>query len=399
MMMAKAIEKFWSWLADKRNFIFDRFTRDSQQTQEPEKSLIKLPLELQTKLVDALENLPSNPSDQQAIAKCLDQAYELWQENCNNANNSVVILSSPVTAVSRILFETLEEWAEQKQVLLKLLSLKARPIDIEDVASKLEQYLKSSDAVQNSAEHQREIVVIPNLSWCFLRSMEGLAGIEYLQLLLCNGSRNRFWIIGGDEVGWQYLNSIFGLEAYCGKVFTLPGINSGELQEWLEPVLQDLDIMFDNPRIDRQILDREKDNKTNYFEHLTDISRGVSTVAVQAFLKSIYYEEIDQDQNGKDIAQPQGKRLIAQTPQLPQLPDLESADQYLLYSLLLHGDLTIGSLAQSLGDLEMEVQTRVQLLCRKGVIQQQDRVIKINPIYYPRVKQVLTNNNFIISRE
>lgn len=392
-VMAKAIEKFRSWLADKRNFLFDRYTKDAQQTQEPEKSLIELPPEIQTKLVDAVENLPNNPADKKAIAESLDQAYAFWHENRNNADNSIVILSSPVAAVSRILSETLEEWAESKQVPLTLLPLKARPIDIEGVVSKLEHYLKKSQ------EDQLEIVVIPNLSWCFLRSMEGLAGIEYIQSLLCNGSKNRFWIIGAGEVGWQYLNSVCSLEAYCGKVFSLPGNKSAELQEWLEPISQDLDITFDEPRIDQQILDGDKNHKASYFDHLADISRGISTVAVQVFLKSIHYEEIDQDENEKDAAQPQEKKLIAQTPQLPQLPDLEPADQYLLYSLLLHGDLTISSLAQSLGDLEVEVQTRVQLLRREGVIQQQDKVVKINPVYYPRVKQVLANNNFIINRE
>ena len=86
-------------------------------------------------------------------------------------------------------------------------------------------------------------------------------------------------------------------------------------------------------------------------------------------------------------------------PSLPGLPPLEPDDQFILYSLILHGDLTISALAESLGDEQSEVQARVQILRRQGVIEQKDKVLKINPIHYPALKQELANNNFIIHRE
>ena len=224
-----------------------------------------------------------------------------------------------------------------------------------------------------------------------------LDGIEYIQSLLCNGSKNRFWIIGAGQVGWQYLNSVCGIEAYCGEVFMLPAIESEDLESWFEPIVKDLNLTFDEPRFDKQILEGNVDNKTSYFDHLADISKGVATLAVQAFLKSVHYKEVDSEEE-KDTEQSSKKVLIATTPNLPSIPDLDSADQYLLYSLLLHGDLTISELAKSLGDLESEVQGRVQLLRREGVIEQQNKVIKINPIHYPRIKQELAGNNFIITR-
>ena len=394
--MANRVKKFRKWLADRRNFLFSRYTKDVQETQEPERSLIQLPAELRKKLVNAVENLPSNPADKEAIASTLDESFDLWREDPNNADNSVVILSSPVAAVSRILSETLEEWTRQRQIKLKLLPLKNRPADIESTRSKLEHYLKQPEVEEEDRE--LEVVVIPNLSWCFLRSIEGLAGIEYIQSLLCDGSKNRFWIIGAGQVGWQYLNSVCALEAYCGDVFPLPAIPSEKLQSWLDPIIDELDISFDDPRLEKQILDRDKDNKTNYFDRLADISKGVATVAVQGFLKSIRCEEVDEDEP-KDKTTPERQSLVAQTPKLPKLPSMESADRYLLYSLLLHGDLSISALADSLGDSESEVQGRVQLLRREGVIEQRDLLLKINPIYYPKIKQELAANNFIINRQ
>ena len=390
--MANAIKRFRDWLADRRNFLFSRYTRDAQETQEPERTLIALPPKIRKKLINAVEALPSNPADKEAIAKAIDKPFELWREDPNNADNSIVILSSPVASVSRILSETLEQWAKRKQVTLKLLPFTARPYAIETVCSKLEHEFERRE---DEDEDNLEIVVIPNLSWCFLRTLEGLEGIEYLQSLLYNGSRNRFWIIGGGEVGWQYLNSVCAIEAYCGEVFVLPELAPEDLESWLDPIINELGIVFDEPRIKEQILDGDKDNKTHYFDRLADISRGVGTIAIQAFLKSIHYEEIDEEEN----KQPQQDNVVAQIPKLPKLAELESADQYLLYSLLLHGDLTIAALARSLGDSESEVQGRVQLLRREGIVEERDRVLKINPIHYPKIKQELAANNFIINRK
>ncbi len=393
--VTRILERFKSWLAKQRSFLFSRYTKDSQETQEPERSLLELPPEEKKKLLDAVENLPSNPTDQKAIAEAIDQAFTRWQEDPSNEDNSIVILSSPVTAVSRILAETLEDWTQQKQLSLKLLPVTARPDEIVSIKAKLEHYLQSP---ASDASQQPEVIVIPNLNWCFLRSLEGLEGIEYLQSLLYDSSKNRFWIIGAGQVGWEYLECVCALEAYCGEVFTVPAIAPRDLQSWLAPVIEESGIVFGTPRIDKQLLDEDKDNQTSYFEHLADISQGISTVAVQGLLKSVRYQEVDNKDN-QDDTRSETKKLVTQTPKLPKLPSLESADLYLLYSLLLHGDLTIAALAESLGDSESEVQARVQLLRPQGLVQQRNKVLKINPIYYPRTKQELASNNFIVNRE
>lgn len=381
------LKQFGRWLENRRHFLFSWYTEDSEEAQEPELSLIALPSQVQDKLLHLIEQLPLCAADQDAVTEALDEAYSRWRANPQNTNNSIVILSSPVTAVFRILSETIEAWAQQKQVTLRLFPLAARPPAIISIKSKLEHYLVSKSSQGDSEAEEIEIVVIPNLSWCFLRSLEGLEGIEYLQYLLCHGSKNRFWIVGGSQVSWQYLNSVCSLEAYCGQIFTLPKITPEHLQQWLSPIIEELEIVYDEPRLDKKILDGDKDNQEIYFDRLADISDGVSTVAVQGFLKSIAWAEETDNQQA---------HLVAQTPKLPKLADLSNPEQYLLYSLLLHGDLTIAALAQSLGDDESEVQAIVRMLQRKGIIEHHDQVLKINPIHYPKLKYELGINNFVI---
>ena len=392
---AKILEQFGAWLRNNRHFLFFWYTQDSQKTQEPEHSLVELPTKIRKNLVNAIENLPSNPADREAIISALDETFSRWHETPNHTNNSIVILSSPVTSVLRILSETLSEWAESKQVSIRLLPLKNRPEAIESIRSELENYLNPDPTIGNFGTQQPEIMVIPNLNWCFLRSLEGLEGIEYLQSLVYSSSKNRFWIIGVGQIGWEYLNLIYRLEAYCGKVLTLPPIEPGKLAAWLNPIVDEFNIIFDKPRFDKQLLDEDKDNQTNYFERLAVVSEGISTVAIQSFLQSIRYEKIE----AEDATKPEAKQLVAKMPKLPDLPALESADQYILYALLLQDDLTISALAESLGDVEWEVLARVQILSRQGVIEKQDETIKINPTYYPKLKQYLASNNFVISRK
>lgn len=392
----KMLKRFGSWLNSRRQFLFSWYTKDAQETQEPERSLIELPVEWKNKLVDQVESLSSNPAEVEAVVSALDKAFDCWCEDPRNADNSIVILSSPVTAVSRILSEALKEWTESKQMSMKLLPLTARLDNIEVTKSKLEHYLKPQGKSSSSKKPESEVVIIPNLSWCFLRSLEGLSGIEYLRTLLCDNIEHRFWIIGSGQVSWEYLHSVCDLEAYCGKAYKLPEVEPSKLQEWLEPIVENMNLTFESPRIDKQLLEGEEDHQTHYFERLSSISGGVSTIAVQGFLKSIHYEEEETDQ--EDLTStPQN--LVAQVPELPNLPNLESVDQYLLYSFLLHGDLSIRALAESLGDDEAQVQARVQILRRQGIVEQQGKVLKINPLYYPQVKQELANNNFIINRE
>ena len=375
--------------------LFSEDVADSPRTSESERLLDELSPETYQKLVNAVENLPINQAEQKVIIASLDEKFERWRDAPSHTNNSVLILSSPVTTVSAILSEVLAEWAEQKQVSMRLLPLTSRPNAIADIKSQLENHLASPDEHDDSAQQEQEVVIIPNLSWCFLRSLEGLAGIEYLQSLLCQDPQKRFWIVGANQVGWVYLNLVCNLQAYFGEVVILSEIEQKELQKWLEPVIDQFSITFDSPSIDQQILDKDKDNQEHYFDRLYSISQGITTVAAQSFLQSIRHQQVQQE------GETPGNRqlLIAQLPRLPSLPALEPEEQYLLYSLLLHSDLTLSALATSLGDEESQIQARIQMLCRKGIVELKNQTFNINPVFYPSLKQYLESNNFLINQE
>ena len=384
--MSTVIQRFKTWIFESRSFVFSWYTKDRNQLQEPTKSLVELPPELRKKLIVATNKLADNPSDTEAIRFCLDEAFEQWRDRSQSAENSIVILTSPVMVVSRIIITILENWVEEKQILVKVLPWNERPADANEIKYKLQQYLEQES--QETDSKKPVVVVIPNLNWCFLRSMDGLDGIDYLQKMLLHDS-NRFWIIASGQVTWDYLNSISDLEADCGRVISLPELESDSLKAWLKPILTELNITFADPRLESQILEGNKDAETIYFEDLTSISRGISVIALRAFLASICYEPPDDEDELKLGV------LQARSPGLPNLPNLESAHHYLLYFLLLHGDVTLPALAHSIGDKESKVRKQIKFLRGEGLIEEVKGILKINPIYYPKLKQELLNNNFI----
>jgi len=317
--------------------------------------------------------------------------------------------------------------------------------------------------------------VIPDLCWCFLRSADGLDGLDYLQdLLPCD--RTRFWVLGSGMVGWEYLKSTIKFHAYCGKIITTPKLSGEDLQSWLSPVVEQFDVYFPETGLHKRFQNRnhlfemdvdadkpieaisevsqeitasvqssvrslkkrlepdeskQADNSPQeiYFERLADISDGIAEVAVQMFIKSLRYcqikpkpetskdKESESEKSEKKVILKQVSesgsesetkeiekkkdtekefRLVATTPKLPQLPELSQDDLYLLYSLMLHGDMTIIALSKSLGDSPNVVNNQVQMLRNVGIVEQQASVLKVNPVHYPRLCRELSRNNFII---
>ena len=419
--MPKFLAQIWeqvkTWLFNNGRFLLFWYSKTDKAIELIKQSDNELPPPLRAKLVEATENLSINENNLEAISSAVDSAFEKWMNSAEGMNNSIVILSSPVTPVALILSASIEQWAKQKDVSMRLLPWNERPSDFTDIASKLEHSLESKS---NELE-KAEIVVIPNLCWCFLRSLDGLEGIDYLQSLLLKDSTpqntkyRRFWIIGAEQTAWKYLDYVCNLKAYCGQSFVLPRLKGEELQEWLEPVVSELEIQFCQPNSDEENEEEGEDAKTKYFNKLADVSEGVSTVALEVFKQSISHQTLEEETENEEnldelLAKKEAenkeetdeettkseKSLITINPSLPKLPFLEASYLYILYSLLLHQNLTLSALAESLGDESSEVQAKVQILRRQNIIRQEKEVLQINPLYYPQLKQELANNNFII---
>ncbi len=453
--MANIVEQLKHWLLKKRPFRTKRLEKDSAYPSKVGESLSKLPDEVSHKLTTLLEELPSHPHNKTATREALLPAITRWRDDPDAANNSLTVLGSPVAAVARLLTDSLIDWAAENDMAINLLDWTERPGAPHKIQSKMQEALQKADS---ASESELGIAIIPNLGWCFLRTAEGLDGIDYLRDCLLS-DRSQFWIIGSGQVGFQYLNSVLKLQAHCGEVIELPSLSGEELQNWLMPIIEALSIQLDEDSIQERLQDLSQErtelpfNKAaalfeelgsslkslfrdvkeealsldlvkkedslsdsqweGYFSRLSDLSDGVSEIALQLFVKSIYYEKLEGESKEKlveTVAASDDKiedyvnlepapmhRIIAKLPKLPNLPKLEQSDLYILYSLLVHDDLTLTALAESLGEERQLVNDSVQVLRQKGVVEQRGNVIKTNPTHYPRLKRQLASNNFVIN--
>ena len=247
-------------------------------------------------------------------------------------------------------------------------------------------------------------MVIPCLENCFLRSVDGLKGIDYLKKHLLN-EPSRFWILGLGQVGWKYLQATCTLDAYGDRVTHLAELSDQQLSEWINPIISKLNIEFQSSSLKSQFSKEKLSRREKYFKDLAKESEGIDTVAIQLFLNTL--QMLDEDEASPQRSQADSQReptssdfqsyqIQAKSPKHPSLPKLNGEDIYLLYSLLLHRTLTKPELAESLGLTLDQIEHPVQVLRKAGVIEQQTNILRLNPIYYPTVCTKLAGDNFSV---
>lgn len=314
-----------------------------------------LPPEIATSIQSALQKLPHPFPYLNLTTSSLQEGLQRWQNN--PVENSLLILTSPVENCHSLFNEVLENNSPDLPILY---IAKERPEDYKEIPHLL------ASVIEKDNDTPR-LIVIPNLTNCFLRCMGGLEGIIYLRDLVVRDSSD-FWLIGCNTWAWQYLDYICHIHACFEQNVVLPELNENEITEWLQPAMEAVQVCIDAD--------------TTNLSNLTQNALGIPSVAAQLWAKSLSFEE---------------NQLIFSSPSLPPLPELSSRDRYLLYSLLLHTSLTLPQLAISLGENESLIRSYIKELCLKKLLQGDTNHLQINPLYYPQLRLELAQNNFLVA--
>jgi hypothetical protein len=385
------------------------------KTTDAEDQLQRLPTAL-TQLIS--RELPSLAPSQTYVSSVRDQvnsALSHWQTNAE-AGNSLVFLNSPVDDLAEILQIALTDWLPATPRPLNLLwpleetsrcpeplatpSLLHNRLDPnkgEDEDPPKPPFSKPNDDL----DQRQTVIIIPALELYFLRCIQGWEGIEYLQNLIVQ-DRRRFWLIGCNAWGWTFLDRVCQVGAYLERVEYFPKLDGDALQTWLHPLAE-------------QVLSPEKADdpeapptfgSESYWSALASLSAGISSTAGHLWVRSLRLRKETADELEKvdinecntlaSLLEQHPLELALVKPTLPGLTSLEALDRYLLHALLMHQRMTRPHLAQSLGETERLVRTRIQVLQRQGVIQQKRNELTVNPIHYPKLRSELSNNSFLI---
>lgn len=400
----------------KLNFIFEKLrnwlpkagAKIEAQASELEAKLIddsdsSLPLETRKRLERKLQDLPLPESDRSAIQSALEEAIGDWLDDRENVN-SLVILGSPIDKIAPLLTSAIETWERREAYAIQWGFMAERPREWRSLPEKLRSQLSVKSSADSSTEKRPQIVVIPDLSQCFLRCVEGLDGIEYLQNLAAQ-DRERFWLMGCNDWAWQYLDYACQTGAYFEKTFSLPPLEEQQLKDWLSPFSDEFEINLGEDARDLE-LDEDWDEKSqnwrspsklNYFKKLAKVSQGVARVAAYLWLLSLSRVEVEEESDEKSdevktrVISPLSNRI-----KLPELPDLTQDDRHFLYALLLQGKTSLSHLAVSLDESESFIRSRVGILRRSGFLYARGDQLNVNPTHFIRLKNDLKNNRFLV---
>jgi hypothetical protein len=372
---------------------------------QPENVTPLSPCQLKT-LRQRIDALPIPSPYLNAIKSELSQAISQWQEQ-EDAPNSLVVLTSPIEPLGKIIQATSADWTQENLWLRKSLFWSTRPASYSTVKSQLLPEINLAKEMTREQQKQTVLIVIPDLSWCFLRSVNGLDVIESLQDLLFQDP-SHFWLIGCNSWAWAYLEVVCQISGYLSKTFSLPDLGDLQLKEWLTPVSETLPLDLSNDYYsENNQWEEDNDNHENwvsaseqsYFNQLANISLGLSSMAARLWLLSLAWknqQEKSELSNSAESEHTPSKTLILEKATLPKLPNLTQAQRHLLFSLCLHGEMTLSELALSLGERPSLVQTQVQLLCYLGLLERRRDLFKINPAYYYQLKKDLADNRFLV---
>ncbi|MBE9242204.1 AsnC family protein [Synechocystis salina LEGE 00031] len=405
----------WQFLKQKLFF----WLHKSQENDHSHKDLVPLPDTLEAELLQSINSLATPSAYTEAIHAALEDSLKAWQKNLE-APNSLVILANPVEPITKILQDSLQGWENNLEVtVVKPLGNFRRPPDPLTITGQLRRALEAQGGIEFDGqgvelsqdvaclEQRTTVVVIPSLEQCFLRCISGWDGIGFLREITVHNPQY-FWLIGCNSWAWDFLDFVGQISAYFDDVRPLPTLTGEMLQSWLAPLTEQWGTTTNNEDLadpvsaDPASSDDQKEVEV-YWQSLADCSQGVSSIAAKLWLRSLRIEK--QVMETEDPAQlvlntkeneDQISPLSQVNPAQPSLPSLTNLDLYLLHSLMIHGRISPGHLALSLGEPESQIQARVQWLLREDILERRWGDLIICPTYYQQLQSELANNNFFV---
>ncbi|MDY6783384.1 MAG: hypothetical protein SW833_12720 [Cyanobacteriota bacterium] len=308
------------------------------------------------RLQQATNVLPLPQAYGESLTEAIASPIARWVED-EDAPNTLAVLGAPIEPLELILPSLVASPAFVS--CPKILQFPSAPTT--EPAVRVEQFIAELG-------RERQLVIIPSLSRCFLRCIGGLDGIEALQNAAFH-DRAHFWLVGCNIWAWQYLSKTHQLQADFEQTLQLPLLLGEDLQRWLTPAAAEV------------ALDLEVEGIKARFKELAELSLGLSCAA-----RTLWIEALGEGDAG----------VVFERPKRPKLPELEMGDRYLLYSLVLHEKLGFSQLAASLGEEENSVRATLQRLQQLGAIEFRQGLFSLHPSHYPKLLADLGQNNFLV---
>ncbi|AFZ54929.1 hypothetical protein [Cyanobacterium aponinum] len=397
MLLNNLTKKFKHWLPLAKSKIEKGASQleNSINNYDPKEII---PSKLIERLNTKLNSLPVYESYYDTLTINVHDYIHQWIINKEqNRKNCLVIKGNCVDNLYNILTSI---FSEKSSLSKETIELDYQIFSLENLKQNRRDRLNylQEKILEIQQQSDKKIILIPDLSYYFSRTIEGLEVLEKL-LKLLDEDENKFWIIGCNHWLWLFLVKIYHWDAYIENARDLPLLSQENLQDILLPVL-DL-VEFDWNDLRRFLVElpnqNEDDHKiisqlqAKYFENLANLSQGCLGTASQLCFYSLRYVKNEETELSN---------LKINNPQLPDFPSITQSDRYLLFCIGLHGHLNKSDLANILGDDQIYITSQIECLVNLNLIHFLDHQnIAINPLFYSKLTKDLKDNHFLVESD
>lgn len=272
----------------------------------------------------------------------------------------------------------------------QILSLFSSALDVKDV--------NRPENIVNALNNRKDKIVInlEGLQKLYLRNINGFDALDALWLIMSETKGNVFWITTCSRYAWEFLNKIEGIETHFTHIFLTDSLSDTHIASVIMnrhgKSVYRLNFEADeSTRKSRSYKKRLNDPKAVqeylkevYFERLSDITEGNTSVATILWLRSIKKVE--------------GRTLTIspfQSVNIDTLEILKHETLFTLAAIVLHDTLKVAELCRVL-NLSLP-QSRVQLtrLKSRGVLIEEESGYYLNQLVYRQVLRLLKRRNII----
>lgn len=243
---------------------------------------------------------------------------------------------------------------------------------------------------------KRVVIVLENIQNCYVRNISGFEAIEHLLYLISETNKNILWIVSSTRYGWQFLDKVMNIADYLTHLVQTDNLSDVQIEELIlrRHTSSGYQLTFipdeatRNSRSYRKIMDDEEKKqaflKDRYFEKLSKLSEGNSSIAMIYWIRSIKeYDETHFFINPFDFGT------------INRIEELESAELFALTAFVLHDSLTPEHLSMILHQPPRDCRLMTSRLASKAILIKVDKEYILNHLIYRQVVRVLKEANFI----
>ncbi|MFX0183545.1 MAG: MarR family transcriptional regulator [Candidatus Hodarchaeota archaeon] len=366
----------------------------------PTKESIDLPLnqkELTVIPLMKLDRIVPSPDWTDAL-NALNLALEEWEKSGSSKGNIVFIVCHPFEGTQEIL----SIWGKERGWVIIDPPRREEILD-RDLNWFISQ-IKDGDAS----------FILPNLEHCYLRHVKGLSFLRELFDWLWSNSCQ--CVIGIDSWAWSYLNYVLKIDTYARMILVLKALDYDRLNIWFNLLFKQSikrNLIFRETTTGKYVLsptDPVKDDKIaarydkKFLKNLAGYSLGIPLVTWRIWrisLRTDPDEELLLKEDELEMDPRDKRRTIWVLPwekvELPIIPEgVKRNESHILHALLLHNGLPIESLSQIVPISVEEVMQNLNKLKRLGLIENREEDWIVSPIAYPRIREFLNSEGYLI---